>query len=478
MACSKDVILFADAHPDREKFLVRRRDRRSSPGQRQRALALDCQAANGDAGPGIRGIAGGPLLMARLLYSLIIYLATPLILLRLLWRARRQPQYLQHLPERWAFQGVAAPARLIWVHAVSVGETRAAQPLIEALQAAWPEHRILLTCMTPTGRAAGSEVYGDKVIQAYLPYDYPDAVDRFFRHFSPSFGVLMETEIWPNLLAAAKRRGVPVVLANARLSERSARAYGKVAALARPAFSALVAVAAQTPGDAQRIARLGANNVSVCGNLKFDVAPAPEKIALGKAWREALGGRQAWLAASTREGEESLVLEAWRGIAGSRALLVLVPRHPQRFAEVAALLDRLGIGFVRRSESLPGPETQVWLGDSMGEMAAYYVLADIAFVGGSLLPLGGQNLIEAAACACPVVVGPHTFNFEQATADAIAAGAALRVPDAEALVGTVCRALGDAGELGEMRAAALRFAAAHRGAGARTQALIRSAVTG
>ena len=416
--------------------------------------------------------------MARLLYSLVIYLATPLILLRLIWRARKQPEYLQNLAERWAFHGVAAPARLIWVHAVSVGETRAAQPLIEALQAAWPDHRILLTCMTPTGRAAGSEVYGDKVLQAYLPYDYPDAVDRFFRHFSPRFGVLMETEIWPNLLAAAKRRDVPVLLANARLSERSARAYGKVAVLARPAFSALSAVAAQTPGDARRIALLGASNVSACGNLKFDVTPAPEKIALGKAWREALGGRQVWLAASMREGEEALVLAAWRGIAASGALLVLVPRHPQRFAEVAALLTRLGFDFVRRSDSLPGPETQVWLGDSMGEMAAYYALADIAFIGGSLLPLGGQNLIEAAACACPIVVGPHTFNFEQATADAIAAGAALRVPDAEGLAATICRALGDAGELGKMRAAALRFAAAHRGASARTLALIRSAITG
>ena len=416
--------------------------------------------------------------MARLLYSLIIYLATPLILLRLLWRARRQRQYLQNLAERWAVYGVAAPARLIWVHAVSVGETRAAQPLIDALQAAWPGHRILLTCMTPTGRAAGLEVFGDKVIQAYIPYDYPGAVDRFFRHYSPSFGVLMETEIWPNLLAAAKRRGVPVILANARLSERSARAYGKVAALAQPAFSALSAVAAQTPGDARRIARLGASNVSVCGNLKFDVAPAPEKTTLGNTWREALGGRQVWLAASTREGEEALVLDAWRGTAGSRALLVLVPRHPQRFAEVAALLTRLGIAFVQRSDSLPGPETQVWLGDSMGEMAAYYTLADIAFVGGSLLPLGGQNLIEAAACGCPAVVGPYTFNFLQATADAIAAGAALRVPDAEGLAATICRALGDAGELEKMRAAALRFAAAHRGASARTLALIRSTITG
>lgn len=416
--------------------------------------------------------------MARLLYSLVIYLATPLIVLRLLWRARKQPEYLQNLADRWAFPSLEAPARLIWVHAVSVGETRAAQPLIEALQAAWPEHRILLTCMTPTGRAAGREVYGDKVMQAYLPYDYPDAVDRFLGHYSPHFGVLMETEIWPNLLAAAKRRGVPVVLANARLSERSARAYGKVAALARPAFSALSAVAAQTAGDAQRIARLGAGTVTVCGNLKFDVAPAPERIALGKSWRAALDGRQVWLAASTRDGEEELVLEAWRGIATPRALLVLVPRHPQRFAEVAALLTRLGIAFVRRSDRLPGPETQVWLGDSMGEMAAYYTLADIAFIGGSLLPLGGQNLIEAAACGCPVVVGPHTYNFGQATTDAIAAGAAMRVPDAAGLAATIGRALGDVGELGKMRAAAAGFAAAHRGASARTLALIRSAITG
>ena len=332
--------------------------------------------------------------------------------------------------------------------------------------------------MTPTGRAAGREVYGDRVLQAYLPYDYPDAVDRFFRHYSPSFGILMETEIWPNLLAAARRRGVPVVLANARLSGRSARAYGKIAALARPAFSALAAVAAQTAGDAQRIAGLGAGNVNVCGNLKFDVAPAPDRIALGKAWRAALGGRPVWLAASTRDGEEALVLEAWREIAATRALLVLVPRHPQRFAEVAALLAGRGIDFVRRSDGLPGSQTQVWLGDSMGDMAAYYTLADIAFIGGSLLPFGGQNLIEAAACGCPAVVGPHTFNFLQATADAIAAGAAVRAPDAPGLAATIGRALGDAGELGNMRAAATSFAEAHRGASARTLALIRSAITG
>jgi len=415
--------------------------------------------------------------MALLLYSLVIYLATPLILLRLLWRARKQPEYLQNLGERWGFYRNPAPAKVIWVHAVSVGETRAAQPLIEALQAAWPDRRILLTGMTPTGRAAGHEVYGAQVIQAYLPYDYPGAVDRFFRHFSPDFGVLMETEIWPNLLAGAKAQGIPVILANARLSERSARGYGKLPALALPAFGALRAVAAQTPGDAARIGMLGASHVSVCGNLKFDVTPAPEKIALGRLWREAVGQRPVWLAASTREGEEELVVAAWRKLAVPGALLVLVPRHPQRFGAVAELLAREGVDFFRRSDGLPERETQVWLGDSMGEMAAYYTLADIAFIGGSLLPLGGQNLIEAAACGCPAVVGPHTFNFLQATADAIAAGAALRVDDADGLAAAISRALDDADELREMRAAALRFAAAHRGATARTVALIRAAIT-
>ena len=418
--------------------------------------------------------------MARLLYSFVIYLATPLILLRLLWRARKQPEYLRNLGERWGFYRRPVPEKLIWVHAVSVGETRAAQPLVEALQRTWPEHRILLTGMTPTGRAAGREVYGDRLIRAYLPYDYPDAVDRFFRHFSPAFGVLMETELWPNLLAAAKRKGVPVVLANARLSERSARGYGKIAALAGPAFSALAAVAAQTPVDARRLAELGAINVSVCGNLKFDVTPAPDRIALGHAWREALGERPVWLAASTREGEEALVLAAWRMVAASGALpvplLVIVPRHPQRFPEVAALLARNGVDFMRRSDGLPDSGAQVWLGDSMGEMAAYYTLADIAFIGGSLLPLGGQNLIEAAACGCPTIVGPHTFNFLQATEDAIAAGAARRVDDQAGLAAAISQAFGNARELAEMRTAALRFAAAHRGATERTVAVIRAAI--
>ncbi|WP_416336500.1 lipid IV(A) 3-deoxy-D-manno-octulosonic acid transferase [Dechloromonas sp. A34] len=410
--------------------------------------------------------------MARLLYSLFLYLATPLIWLRLLWRARRQPEYLQHLGERYGFYGQPAPDRLIWVHAVSVGETRAAQPLIEGLLVRWPEHRILLTGMTPTGRGAGRQVYGERVIQAYLPYDYPGATDRFFRHFAPAFGVLMETEIWPNLLAAARSRRVSVMLANARLSARSARGYGKLDALVRPAFAALSGVAAQTAGDAERISERGAAMVEVSGNLKFDVTPADEQIELGRQWRAVIGQRPVWLAASTREGEEMLILEAWREVKVADALLVLVPRHPQRFDEVAALLRQHDLKTVRRSTGLPAADTEVWLGDSMGEMAAYFTLADLAFIGGSLLPLGGQNLIEAAACDCPVLVGPHTFNFLQATEDAIAAGAARRVDSPAALGAAVNELLGEKTGLASMRQATGQFAAAHRGAAQRTLDLI------
>lgn len=410
--------------------------------------------------------------MARFFYTWLLRALLPLIGLRLLWRGRKQPEYLQNVGERFGFYPQAAPNKLIWVHAVSVGETRAAEPLIVALQARWPDHRILLTGMTPTGRDAGETVYGDRVIQAYLPYDYPSAVRRFFTHFSPAFGVLMETEIWPNLLAGAKRLGVPVMLANARLSERSARGYGRFGALARPAFAALSGVAAQTAGDAVRLQALGACPVEVCGNLKFDVEPPGDKLELGSAWRKALAGRRVWLAASTRDGEETLILDAFAQRAPAAALLVLVPRHPQRFDEVASLLRARGLTFRKRSEGLPDAATQVWLGDSMGEMAAYYAMAEVAFIGGSLLPLGGQNLIEAAACGCPVLIGPHTFNFARATEDAIAAGAAKRVEDAGELLGAVTRILGTPSELAAMRFAASGFAGAHRGAAARMAALI------
>lgn len=409
--------------------------------------------------------------MARFLYCVLLWLGAPLVWLRLLWRSKKQPEYLRHLGERWGFYGRRPERPVIWVHAVSVGETRAAQPLVEGLLSAHPDHCLLLTAMTPTGRETGRELYGERVFQAYLPYDYLGATKRFFRHFRPAVGVLMETEVWPNLLAAAQVAGVPVGLANARLSERSARGYRRFGALARPAFRALAGAAAQTAADAARLESLGARGVTVTGNLKFDVAPPADRLELGRTWRAAIGARPVWLAASTREGEEELVLAAFAALPAD-ALLVLVPRHPQRFATVAALVERAGLALERRSRGLPGPGTRVWLGDSMGEMAAYYAAADLAFVGGSLLPLGGQNLIEAAACGCPVVVGPHTFNFAQAAEDAIAAGAALRVADAKTLGSAVGNLLQDGKRRQAMASAAREFAAAHRGATARTLALI------
>ena len=417
--------------------------------------------------------------MARALYTLFLWLIAPLIGLRLVWRARRQPDYLQHLGERLGRYTQPRPEKCLWVHAVSVGETRAAQPLIAALQARWPDHRILLTGMTPTGRAAGQAVYGETVTQVYLPYDYPGAVDRFLRHFSPAFGVLMETEIWPNLLAGAQRRAIPVFLVNARLSARSARGYGRFRPLVGPAFAGWRAVAALTADDAARLRDLGGGNVEVCGNLKFDVAVPPERIELGQAWRQAIGQRPVFLAASTRDGEEALILTAWKaGALPDDALLVIVPRHPQRVALVADEIRRAGLTLKLRSAGLPTADDRVWLGDSMGEMPAYYTLADVAYIGGSLLPLGGQNLIEAAACGCPVMVGPHTFNFRQATEDALAAGAARRVVDAPALLAEVGHLLVDEASRSSMAAAARAFAAAHRGATQRTLLLIEQGVDG
>lgn len=418
--------------------------------------------------------------MNRLIYSLLFYLGQPFVWGRLVWRARKQPEYLQHLGERYGFYAQKPQSPLIWLHVVSVGETRAAEPLIKALLDEYPGHSLLLTHMTPTGRATGGELlarYGDRLCQAYLPYDLPDACGRFLAHFKPQAGLLMETELWPNLIAAAKIRGVPLALVNARLSARSQRGYQRFPKLIDPALAALRLVAAQTPADAERLSAIGARNVSTVGNIKFDVTPSPEKRQLGAQWRSSLGRRPVWLAASTREGEEALILDAFTHIKQPNLLLLLVPRHPQRFAEVAAMLAERQLRFCRRSDgTLPTEETQVWLGDSMGEMPAYYSVADIALIGGTLLPFGGQNLIEAAACACPVLVGPHTFNFQQATEDSIACGATRRITDANDAASAVEALLEQEASLQTMRAAALEFSQAHRGATARTMALIRSAI--
>ena len=420
-------------------------------------------------------------MMARLAYGALLWLALPFVVARLAWRARREPRYLEHLGERFGGAPRPVDGPVIWVHAVSVGETRAAEPLVAVLLHDHPRATILLTHMTPTGRATGVEIFGDRVMRSWLPWDLGFAVRRFLDRARPAFGVLLETEVWPNLLGECHARDIPVFLVNARLSKRSAAGYARVAPLAREALGHLAGVAAQTLEDARRLEALGAKDVAVTGNIKFDLAVPEDIETRGRNLRSIFGpGRRIWVVGSTRDGEESLLVEAIEEAdPAPDVLVVVVPRHPQRFEEVASLLSRGGAPVARRSLARPVPAAARYaLGDSMGEMLGYCAAADIVFVGGSLLPLGGQNLIEAAACGCPSVVGPHTFNFLQATADAIAAGAARRVDDADGLAAAISRALAEADELGEMRAAAAGFAAAHRGATARTVVLIRSAITG
>jgi 3-deoxy-D-manno-octulosonic-acid transferase len=406
--------------------------------------------------------------MARTLYTIGWYLALPLIPLRLWWRGRREPGYRRHIGERFGrYRGDAQLGEVYWVHAVSVGETRAAAPLIERLAHERPRAKIVLTCMTAAGREAGRSLYGDRVLQAWLPYDLPSAVNGFLDHFRPRAGLLMETELWPNLVHAAAARNMPLFLVNARLSERSARGYARVTGLARPMLAALAGVAAQSDADAARLRALGARDVAVIGNVKFDLALPAELVERGRALRERFGrDRPVWLAASTREGEEALLVEAMsRNTLADDALLVLVPRHPQRFDEVEALLRSRGVDVVRRTSDSPiGPGTRVVLGDTMGEMLAYCAACDVAFVGGSLLPLGGQNLIEPIALGVPTLVGPYTFNFAEATERAIEAGAAQRVDDADALLRAVGALLSDGTRRDRMRSSALAFHAAHRGA--------------
>jgi 3-deoxy-D-manno-octulosonic-acid transferase len=368
---------------------------------------------------------------------------------------------------------------LLWVHAVSVGETRAAQPLIEALLADYPGHGILLTHMTPTGRATGHSLFGKydaRLRQCYLPYDTGWMTSRFLRHFKPRICILMETEVWPNLMAQCVRHGVPVALVNARLSERSLRKGERLGTLMSDAARAMHCVGAQTEEDAARIRKLGAPEVAVTGSIKFDVTPPEEMLARGAALRALIGPRPVFLCASTREGEEALILDALKPTDLGDALLVIVPRHPQRFDEVAAMVAQHGLRLQRRStlgEAALAQDVRVLLGDSMGEMFAYFAACDAAFIGGSLLPLGGQNLIEACAVGKPVLIGPHTFNFSAVSDDAVTAGAAVRVDDAHSMLAAAARLLRDASERHRMGAAATAFAQQHRGATVRTMKLLQ-----
>ncbi len=440
--------------------------------------------------------------MIRALYSLLTWLAQPFLRRKLARRARAEPGYAVAVEERFGHYSVPPESGRLWIHAVSLGEARAAGILLEALRPAWPGLRLLLTHGTATGRAEGARLLQAGDLQVWQPWDTPQAVARFLAHFQPCMGILMETEVWPNLIAGCANRGVPVVLANARLNERSFRQAQRLALLARPAYGALAAVWAQTDADAARLRALGAHVAGVFGNLKFDATPDADQVGAGRRWREALGV-PVILLASSREGEEAALLKlistlpsvhrpqgainngvqsgGEHGHAGAPVRWLIVPRHPQRFDEVAQRVQAHGFRPSRRSSwgSRPaqgetvGGGGEIWIGDSMGEMALYYAMSDVALLGGSFEPLGGQNLIEAAACGCPVVMGPHTFNFAQAAELAEAAGAAQTVPDLAAAVQRALAWAGDPAERARRAAAALAFAAAHRGAARRTaQAIV------
>lgn len=417
--------------------------------------------------------------LARGIYSLLLRLLQPAYALRLWLRGRAEPLYRDRIAERFGFYAEPPSAGWVWLHAVSLGETRAAAALVDALRAAHPGLRLLLTHGTATGREAGRDLLREGDHQTWLPYDTPGATRRFFAQFRPAIGVLMETEIWPNLLLAAQAAAVPMVLANARLSEKSAARGRRFHAVLRPAIDSVALVLAQTEDDARRIRAAGARVVEVAGNLKYDLTPDTVQLTQGAAWQAQLQlrwRRDVVLAAITREGEEAMLLDAWRREPRGDALLVIVPRHPQRFDEVAELIRAAGFSLARRSswQDLPAHdlppialEAQVWLGDSMREMALYYATARVALLGGSFAPLGGHNLIEAAACSCPLVMGPSTFNFSEAAELSLAAGASLRAADMTEAVCTASSLLLAPERLSALSTSALRFASQHRGAAMR-----------
>jgi 3-deoxy-D-manno-octulosonic-acid transferase len=420
------------------------------------------------------------------LYGWLMVLLQPWYRRRLAQRARQEPGYAHAVEERFGHYDAdlaPLPGRWVWLHAVSLGETRASAGLVQALRASWPDLRLLLTHGTATGRAEGARLLRAGDVQVWAPWDTPAAVGRFLRQFRPQIGLLMETEVWPNWVHACRQQGVPLLLVNARLSEKSLRQAQRLAALARPAYAGLAGVWAQTQADAQRLRALGANVRGVMGNLKFDVSPDPAQCLRGRTWHRGLTG-PVLLLASSRQGEEAAFLDCFEsfkpiapvdqahGAMKSDVQCWIVPRHPQRFDEVAQLAQARGWQVLRRSlwgdaDPPGGMGKTLWLGDSLGEMALYYSTADVALLGGSFEPLGGQNLIEAAACGCPVVMGPHTFNFAEAAAGALNAGAARRAPDMAQAVELALAWVQEPMGLELARAAGTGFAQAHQGAAQR-----------
>ena len=425
-------------------------------------------------------------------YALLMWLAQPFLRRKLARRSLQEPGYSQAIEERFGHytQAAETASELVWVHAVSLGETRTAAMLLKALRAHHPGLRLLLTHGTATGRAEGKALLLPGDVQVWQPWDSHAVVKRFFTHFKPRLGLLMETEVWPLTVAAAKVHAVPLVLVNARLSEKSLKQALRVSALSCPAYGALTKVLAQTDDDARRFRQMGVTPAGALGNLKFDATPDEQQLATGRAWRATL--RQPVLMfASSREGEEadffrqiSALRQPTQGLSAinsvaNRFKVLVAPRHPQRFGEVQVLAAQHGLSVSRRSSWRAGPlpddnamQADIWLGDSLGEMALYYAMSDVALLGGSFAPLGGQNLIEAAACGCPVVMGPHTFNFQEAAELAEASGSALRAPDLQHGVQAALALVSDAAAQAAAASKGLAFAEHNRGATAKTVAVL------
>jgi 3-deoxy-D-manno-octulosonic-acid transferase len=412
--------------------------------------------------------------MIRRLYSLLIYCAVPMAFALVLWRGLRDRSYWQGLSERfgWGRRMNSAPA--IWLHAVSLGEMSAAAPLVRALRSRYPENPLVLTCGTPTGRARARALFGDTLDVRFLPYDTPGAVARFLDRVRPRLAIIMETELWPNLFKECERRGVPLVLASARLSAKSVSRYRRLGRLFRGIFSASSLIAAQTALDAERFVAIGAQSARthVMGNIKFDMELSAGVIDQGRELRASFGARPTWIAGSTHAGEEEQVLTAHEELRGS-TLLILVPRHPDRFQAVAELLSSRGVRFTRRSSGVP-PDvaTQVVLVDSVGELASFYASADVAFVGGSLVPIGGHNLLEPASLGLPVLTGPYQSNGQDIARLMLQQGAAVQVADRHELAAALTRLLADADERQRIGAIGRHIVESNRGSVARLLELI------
>ena len=414
------------------------------------------------------------------LYSAVMWCAQPFVRRKMARRGRAEPGYLVNIEERFgryaqpAVQNPTQDQQFIWIHAVSLGETRAAAVLIIALRERLPTMKLLLTHGTATGRAEGEKLLRAGDVQVWQAWDTAAATERFIQHFQPRMGIMMETELWPNMAATCAKHHVPLVMANARMSEKTYVQTKKFDGLARPAYASLAAVWPQSAADADRFEKLGAPVAGVFGNLKFDAVVDIAQLAVGKSWRLKTS-RPVLMFASSREGEELQLLDYLQKTA-SNVQWLIVPRHPQRFDEVAALITQHGFKVSKRSDWLDQPDiteaNTIWLGDSLGEMALYYGMSDVALLGGSFAPLGGQNLIEAAACACPVVMGPSVFNFSEAAALAVQAGAAFAVNAMPLAVDAACALVESSDNLAKARLSAVQFANAHQGAAEKTAAAV------